>query len=193
VSAAPALRRSVREAIERERRGRSIAFRAWPAAAAAAILLAFIWKGASGSFGADLEDAAERHARDLPMDVVAADVTQVQRYFNGKLPFSVRLPHIAMGVSSLGGRVTHLRDHDAAYVRYDMPRGRLSMFVYEDPGEDFPSEVAPGFVLGNHRMLVKQVHGYTVAKWTSAGLMYSVVTDLPAQEFATLMRTSSAW
>ena len=83
-----------------------------------------------------------------PMDVIAGNVSQVQEYFNGKLPFAVRLPEVPQPLlKSLGGRVTHLRDRDAAYVRYDMPRGRVSVFVYEDTDDD--SEVAPLYVVGN--------------------------------------------
>src|SRR5690242_391194 len=73
VQSPAALRKSVREAIEGERRRQAPSlWRAWPAVAAAAVLAAFIWKGGSVS-SFDLEAAAaEGHARDLPMDVVAA-------------------------------------------------------------------------------------------------------------------------
>jgi hypothetical protein len=189
--AAPAsLRRTMRDAIERERSAQSpTVWRMVPAAAAAAVLLAFAWHGGSSRAG-DLEAAAERHARDLPMDVVAADIAPVQDYFNGKLPFAVRLPEVARPMlKQLGGRVTHLRDHDAAYVRYEVPSGRVSVFVYEDPDNDDDSEVAPLYMVGNHRMLVKQVRGYTVAKWHQAGLTYSLVTDLPERDLAAVFRT----
>ncbi len=186
--AAPAsLRRSVRQSIERERAVQSpSAWRLVPATAAAVVLMVLVWHGGgSGRAGVDLEAAAERHARDLPMDVIAGNVSQVQEYFNGKLPFAVRLPEVPQPLlKSLGGRVTHLRDRDAAYVRYDMPRGRVSVFVYEDTDDD--SEVAPLYVVGNRRMLVKQVRGYTVAKWRQAGLTYSMVTDLPEHELQTV-------
>ena len=122
------------------------------------------------------------------MDVVAADVAQVQEYFNRKLPFTVRLPRLAGGtVSSLGGRVVNLRDRDAAYVRYNVPEGRVSVFVYEDPDEDLSSEVAPLYRLGDHRVIVREVHGYRVAKWRAAGLTYSLITDLPPREFTQLL------
>lgn len=187
ISVPAVLRRSVREAIERERRTQQPFYRAWPAAAAAVIFIALIWRGASGS-GGDFETVAERHARNLPMDVVAADIAQVQDYFNHKLPFRVRLPQLAGGAgSSLGGRVVHLRDRDAAYVRYNIPQGRVSVFVYEDPDEDLSSEVAPLYRLGNHRVIVREVHGYRVAKWRAAGLTYSLITDLPSQEFTQLL------
>jgi anti-sigma factor (TIGR02949 family) len=178
------LRRKVHELIERERPQPRL-LRAWPFAAAVALLLVFIWKGGAGSSVTDLDVVAR--VPDLPMDVVAADVAQLQAYFSRKLPFAVRLPHISDdSVSTFSGRVMNLRDRDTAYVRYNMPRGQVSMFVYEDNGDDFP-EIAPLYRIGNERMVVKEVHGYTVAKWRSSGLTYSVVTDLPIEEFSTFV------
>ncbi len=190
MAASASLRRSVRESIEAERRQSNVFVRFAPAAAAAAVLAAFIWNGTTSSTMPLEEAAAEGHTRDLPMDVVAADVAPVQDYFNHKLPFAVQLPRFnQVRVKSLGGRITHLRDRDAAYVRYDTPQGRLSVFVYEDPDNEI-SEVAPLYLVGSRRMMVKQVRGYTVAKWRSAGLTYSVVTDLPQQEFSTVLRAT---
>jgi anti-sigma factor RsiW len=191
VQAPAALRRSVREAIEGERRRSTPSvWRAWPAVATAAVFAALIWKGAATGH-LDLETAAaEGHARDLPMDVVAADMVPVQDYFNKKLPFAVRLPTLpSQGVKSFGGRITHLRDRDAAYVRYDLASGRLSVFVYEEPDADV-AEVEPLYQVGNRRLVMKQVRGYTVAKWRNAGLTYSMVTDLPEAAFSSVLQAS---
>ena len=67
------------------------------------------------------------------MDVVASDFGHVQSYLSGKLPFVVRLPKIeSPEPRSLGARVIQLDNRDTAYVRYDTPAGRVSVFVYED-------------------------------------------------------------
>ncbi len=192
VVAPPRLRRRVRELLDREERRRLPWVQYWPAAAAAAIFIALIVKGSTTPPLPELDEAALRHARDLPLDVVAADVAQVQRYFVGKLPFAVQLPHINEApVQLLGGRVTHVRDREAAYVRYQMPRGRMAVFVYEDPGVRL-SEVEPLYRLGRQRMVVQQVRGYTVARWRTGGLVYSVVTDLPAQELPRVLGVTPA-
>jgi anti-sigma factor RsiW len=185
------LRNRIHEAMERERRGATGWSKTWPAVAAAAILLSFIWKGGNGGLPGDLEELARRHARDLPMDVVAPDVAQVQSYLSGKLPFAVQLPKLAAEepMKLLGGRIIQLNDRDAAYVRYDTPHGRVSMVVYED-GASAPqvvSEVAPMYHLGDRAVLVKRVRGYTAAQWKSSGLVYSVVTDLPENEFTLVL------
>jgi mycothiol system anti-sigma-R factor len=192
VTAPPRLRRSIREALDRERRRQNPLMQVWPAAAAAAILLALIWKGAVPTAALpELDEAAQRHARDLPLDVVAAEVGPVQSYFNGKLPFSVQLPQVAKeSLRQLGGRVTQLRNRDAAYVRYEMPRGRMALFVYQDPGSSV-SEVAPLYRVGQQRVEVQRVRGFTTMRWHASGLVYSVVTDLPPHEAAAVLDLAS--
>jgi anti-sigma factor (TIGR02949 family) len=185
INAPSSLRRRLTEAIETERRRSTPSFtRYWPAAAAAAILLAFAIKGATGGADAELEQAAVRHAGDLPMDVVGADATQVQRYLSGKLPFAVQLPAFPRS-DKLGGRVTHLGDREAAYVRYDTPSGRVSVFVYQDPG--YTALDGPLYDVGGNRVLVRRVRGYPAALWRSHGIVHSVVADLPEREFQTVL------
>lgn len=186
------LRSRLHEAMERERRGQSGWSKAWPAVAAAAILLSFIWKGGSGGvMTGDLDELALRHARDLPMDVVAPDIASVQSYLSGKLPFAVHLPAFgADNAEMLGGRIIELNDHEAAYVRYNTPHGRVSMVVYQDPATLQLSEVAPLYQLGDNQVLVRRVRGYTAAQWRAAGLVYSLVSDLPENEFSAVLHQS---
>lgn len=188
--AAPArLRRRLNEAIANERRRSNPWLRRWPAVAAAAVLLVFLWKGTNPGGTEELNEAAAFHARNLPLDVSTDDIHQVQQFFAGKLPFAVHLPLFASGVERtpdavpvrLGGRVTQLNNRDAAYVRYQMPRGQLSVFVYEGSANG-SQENGPFYRVGSQQVLVKRVRGYTAMRWQRDGLVYSVVTDLPEPE-----------
>ena len=186
VRAPASLRRRVRETMDRDRETKTRWHRLWPVAAAAMILSAFVWRGI-GTESNELFEAAERHGRNLPLDVVAADIGQVQQFFDDKLPFAMHLPRIGPPrVERLGGRLTTVGNRDAAYVRYEMTRGRLSMFVYEDPGFDV-SDVAPLYRLGGQRVLVQRVRGYTVARWRTQGVVYSVITDMPERELSSVL------
>jgi anti-sigma factor RsiW len=185
VHAPPVLRHRIRDLLDAEDRRSSGLRHLVPAFAAVAILAAFIWRGAGGgiNWSPEVEEAAARHAGNLPMDVVTADVGQVQTFFNDKLPFAVHVPRVATSpLNQLGGRVTQIHNRDAAYVRYDVPRGRLSVFVYEDPRPD-ATEGAVYYQIGSQRVQVQRVRGYTVARWRQSGLVYSLVTDLPESEF----------
>lgn len=184
------LRSKIGSTCARERRRHLAWQRTWPAVSAAAILASFIWQGTTGNAEAqDLEEAAVRHARNLPMDVVAGDLGRVEQYFDGKLPFAVHVPDVMRNQPAsiqLGGRVIDLSNREAAYVRYDLPGGRMSVFVYPDPNPRF-SEVIPGYQIGDRRVLIRQVRGYTTAQWHAQGLVYSVVTDLPERELSTVL------
>lgn len=184
------LRNKIGKICAREKRRHLAWQRTWPAVSAAAILASFIWQGTTTQAEAlDLEEAAVRHARNLPMDVVAGDLVKVEQYFDGKLPFAVHMPDVVRNQPisvQLGGRVIDLSNREAAYVRYDLPGGRMSVFVYPDPHPHF-SEVIPGYQIGDRRVLMRQVRGYTTAQWYSQGLVYSVVSDLPERELSTVL------
>ena len=138
VHAPASLRQNVRRMMSQERTRQGFGHRVWPAAMAAAALLAFVWRGPSNDPYPELAEAASYHARNIPMDVTARDVHAVKQYFSQKLPFAVELPEIEHSRESRaellwGGRVANVGERDAAYVRYETPQGRLSIFVYEDP------------------------------------------------------------
>ncbi len=192
ISAPIRLRRRLDDAIDEDRQRSHKMYRAWPAAAAAAVLLAFVWKGAFSGHTDYLREAALRHSYDLPMDVVAGDMGSVGRYLSGKLPFAVKLPNrLEEAAQSLGGRVTQLGERQTAYVRMDMPRGRVSVFVYESqPGEAI-YEGAPSYRVAGQDVFLKRVRGYTTARWFRDGLVYSVVTDLAETELPEVVRRIS--
>jgi anti-sigma factor (TIGR02949 family) len=181
------LRRRVSEIMDNERRAPIRWRRLVPSLAAAGILLAFLWPGAHPGSSRDIYEAAVRHAQNLPFDVEAADVGQLQSFFRGKLPFPVRLPQlVSVPGTRLGGRVTNLGNRDVAYVRYELPQGQLSFFVYEDPNPEVP-ENESFYRMGGERVYLQHVHGYTVARWNHGGVLYSVVTDLPDDTFSSVL------
>ena len=181
-----AVRERLHDLMERDRHARTRGWsKALPAMAAAAILLSFIWKGTSHGLAANLEDIALRHAGNLPMDVVASDLTAVQTYLSRKLPFAVQLPSLSSEepVKQLSGRVIQVKDHDAAYVRYETAHGRVSMVVYEDSANAEP--------LGERPVLLRRVDGITTARWKASGLVYSAVSNLPENEFSMVLRQTN--
>lgn len=193
ISVPLSLQKRMDDVFENERRYEGVVpwLKMWPAVAAAAVLLTFIWRSGNGAGAEEWNEVARRHVGNLPMDVVGADVASVQNYFSEKLPFAVRLPRLAATpASTLGGRIIQLNQRDAAYVRYDTPRGRVSLVVYEDDNSNNPQERVPTYQVGPHRVMIDHVHGYITARWRAAGLVYSVVTDLPEQEFSGVLTRS---
>ncbi len=95
-----------------------------------------------------LEDAALRYQRGLPYELTDVSRDDVERWFGDKMQVRVPLPHLP-GATIAGARLSNLREHDAAYVVYQLPeaeqRGadrRLGLFVLDDPEREIPSVAA---------------------------------------------------
>ncbi|HZZ83649.1 MAG TPA: zf-HC2 domain-containing protein [Anaeromyxobacteraceae bacterium] len=190
---APAeLRERILEAIAHERRP------LWrsPALAAAALLLALVGGLAlarqrvlPARTDALVEEAVRRHTRDLPLEVTAASAgaDSVAGWFAGKLDFNPAPPRFHHpGVHLVGGRLSHLRDWPAAYIRYDAPRGRIGVFIVDDPEGRFAGAGDPGGA-GPPHVWMAHTRGYRVAVWRQNDIVYSVVADLDERDLADLV------
>ena len=182
------LQSRVRETLDASSPSQSRLQRFWPVAAAAAVLVAFMVQESGVGVGSDWEPLMGRHSRNLPMDVVAREHAKVQSYFAGRLPFAVQLPRFKTPESSLlGGRVTHVESQDAAYIKYRLPSGELSVFVHEDRGLNIPA-IAPLYRARDRQIIMKRVRGYSVARWRDNGVVYSVISDLPSKQLNAILR-----
>ena len=182
------LRRRVRDVLvqHRERECERGLQRYVPALMAAAVLMAFMWRGATGGFVGELDEVTSRHSMDLPMDVVANDATEVQSYLSSRLAFPVRLPQLGdTQIRDFGGRVIQLHDHKAAQLRYVTDHGRVSIFVYPLRQAFDSSEVVR---FRDNQVVLRRVHGYTAAQWRAQGLVYAAVSEMPEQEFSAALR-----
>ncbi len=146
--------------------------RTWRVVSAASLcVIAALLTMRRGISDLSLEHMMARHAGNLKMDVESEELKPVQQYLSGHLPFSVHFPsfHEKVVPQRLGARVIQLDNRDAAYIRYDTSRGRISLVVSPDMSQ-WPVE---------EEQVVRRVHGYSVTRWRDGGLVYSVVTDEP--------------
>lgn len=186
------LRVRVREALERERRPwwrRALApvpLAAGAACAAGALLVLSMQPG-----GDPLADeVALRHMRNLPLEVTAASAgpEAIPSWFRGKVDFSPRPPELRRaGATLVGGRLSHIRDRTAAYMRYELPRGQAGLFIFEDPERRLGlsgREVS----LGGASIRVINAHGYNVVVWRENEVVYSLVSDLDERDLVRLVQ-----
>ncbi len=175
-----ALREMLRAGIRREsRRVQMLSWFRWGGAALVAATIGVVWlETRPGHRDEILEDAALRYQRRLPYELTQASQPDVERWLGDTLNQRVPLPHLP-GATIAGARLSNLREHDAAYVVYQLPeaehRGqdrRLGLFVLEDPDREIPS-VAAWPEVG-----VRSIHGFSVASWRSGGLVYELVSDM---------------
>lgn len=236
---APAsLRRRVQQTMVRTRPQASMWSRAWPAALAASVLVAWVSLAPQSKQGRGWHAVARSHASNLPMDVVTSDAQKLGRYLSQRLPFAVRLPAppsgemrgltaVRAGIGEtghrpassrhrrgalvagsagpqdpralgrppipqpawqiLGGRVVRLGNHEAAWLRLKAGQGEISVFVHEEE-PSWMDERLPTMSQGAHQTVMTQRRGYTLARWASSGLVYSLVTELPQERVRPLLR-----
>jgi anti-sigma factor (TIGR02949 family) len=146
--------------------------------------------------GADplADEAVTRHVRDLPLEITAASVgpESIPAWFSGKLDFNPRPPRFAEPeVRLVGARLSHIHDHPAAYIRYELPRGRLGLFILEDREHRF-GEHGRTVRIGPHEFRVLNARGYNIAVWRRNEIVYSLVSDLDEEQLAQLVRTAAA-
>lgn len=126
-----------------------------------------------------LDDAAARHARQFPLEIQKLSPAELEAWFGGKLNHRVDVPRFPNAVAS-GARLLNVREHDTAYIRYDVqPPGRnehraAGLFVYGDREDEVARQLA--------QPEVGSSHGYNVVSWRKGDLNYLMVTDLTEED-----------
>lgn len=163
------------------------------------------WQGQKAPPQLDVGELAEsvvRH-RNLPVEI-AGDQQAVRSWFNGKVPFAVRPPHLEPTASLRGGRLVNLGAREAAYLVYERPtpgtvradresgRGaavvdQISVFVFDAHG--LPRAPGRGRVqmIGSHEVLLEGTHGYSIAVFRDRGLGYVITADIDEAELLRLL------
>lgn len=189
VRAPAALRGRIEQAVKRERRWGLFraAVRPEIVAAVAACAGVAAWFSTRYLLAPILDDTVAHHSRNLPVEV-SGDAQRVQRWFLGKVDFNVRLPHLE-NVSISGARLSHVRDHNAAYVVYDGPRAhRVSLFVYDDPEAALKMLGGRRAHIADRDVVLANQRGYNVAMWHDQELVYSLVSDLEERDMVALLQ-----
>ncbi|HET8541043.1 MAG TPA: zf-HC2 domain-containing protein [Anaeromyxobacter sp.] len=167
------------------------------AACAAGAVVVFWTHAGEAHPGPLAEEAITSHHRDLPLDYVAASVGEsaLPAWFADKLTFRPSPPRFrAEGVSLEGARFSQLREWEAAYVRYRLPRGKAGLFIVDDPGGRFDVG-GQAVTVGERTIRVARGHGYNVAVWRDDKIVYSLVVgegDLDEAALRELVRTAQA-
>jgi anti-sigma factor RsiW len=182
-------------ALDRERPRRRWVRLLVPLPVAALVLCAVGALFAATRGGDDLlvEEAVDRHIRDLPLEVTAdRGPEHVHAWFDGKLDFNPRPPRFAApDVQLVGARLSHISDRPAAYMRYHLPRGKVGLFIVEDPQRRF-GEAGRTIRAGPDEVHLVNAHGYNLAVWRRNEIVYSLVGDLDEGQLARLVESAAA-
>jgi anti-sigma factor (TIGR02949 family) len=143
----------------------------------------------SPSRGPYVDDATQRHARGLPLEIKDAPPEQVEAWFGDKLDHRVPVPRLANATVS-GARLSNVKDRPAAYIRYEAatsrspsPR-RVGLFVFGDVERVMDAPAFPSMLLEQHR-------GYNVAIWREGEIVYQLVSDLQEDDIRRMVTTGA--
>jgi anti-sigma factor RsiW len=192
-----ALRQRISSALERERRPlwrrlfAPIPLAAAAATAAAVLVVVVAGHGPSGQL---VEEAVRKYHRDLPLEVTTASVAPeaIPGWFAGKLDFKPKAPRFAdQQARMMGARISNLRELPAAYIKYQLPRGReAGLFIVDDPDGRFDAG-GRAVEIGPRHARIFNSRGYNTVVWRQDHTVYSLVSDSGEEDLIQLVRASS--
>jgi anti-sigma factor (TIGR02949 family) len=156
-----------------------------PVAAAAVVALGFATQTDESADTLSLEAAAapvwqdvvRRHEREHPAEVQGSP-QQMATWFQRKLEFAARPVDFGAQADAqlVGGRISNVRERDAAAFYYQVHGHRVTVMVFEPPPETFRG--AEHVYVQGHDVYYRNVHGYTVPMTQMGGLTYAFTSDM---------------
>ena len=182
---------SERHAVQRKRHARNFAL---AGAALAGVVLANGIKLRTGAPATMttagmlpvVEDIAERHARELPVEVTNSDPAAVTQWFRGKMDIPVR-PVLFRGMTArlVGARISNVQNQMAAALTYDVDGRRMTVFMFDNAR--MPRFAESSGTVHGRPVYTTSAHGYTVTFTEQQGIGYAIASDLPPQECARIV------
>jgi len=161
------------------------------AATAAAVLVVVAGHGPGGQL---VEEAVRKHHRDLPLEVTTASVAPeaIPGWFAGKLDFKPKAPRFsAQQATVVGARLSNLRELPAAYIKYQLPRGRQAgLFIVDDPDGRFDAGGRDVEIGARHARIINS-RGYNTVVWRQDHTVYSLVSDSGEEDLIQMVRASA--
>ncbi|MBA2663852.1 MAG: zf-HC2 domain-containing protein [Bradymonadaceae bacterium] len=157
--------------------------------AVAVVLPSFTVATASSGPLPVIEQTVDWHLGNYPLEVTTSNPAEVSRWFQGKVDFSVRLPHFPEGRANLlGGRIAHIQDRRAAYVLYEVDGAKLSVLLFHGDGLKVPSDSIRS--LGERDVVVLNNKGYGIALLQDNGVTYTMTSELAEEQLVNLVALS---
>jgi anti-sigma factor RsiW len=141
---------------------------------------------------AELEtEAVNDHLRVLyserPLEVESGGIHQVKPWFTGRLDFA---PVVAFAGDDdfplQGGAVSWIFDRKAATFVFRRRLHTISLFVFRADGLAFPAGVEVALGGGRARAQRTRIRGFNLLLWRDGELGYALVSDVDANDLATL-------
>jgi len=112
--------------------------------------------------------------REEPFDIAGGDPRELERWFNGKVDFSLHIPPVP-AATLVGARLCNIGGRRIPLASYELGTRRVSILA-ERTGRTSPRMTCE-----------EQVYGFTVCRRTVAGIEYLLVSDYPAGEAGSIL------
>ncbi len=126
------------------------------------------------------EEAIADHLRVLaashPLDLESSASHEVKPWFEGRLDFSLNVPHDMGELRLLGGSVGYFLDRKAAIVSYRLRRHAVTLIAVPVNGLPWPAG-------GASSLHGTRLRGIEAIFWRHGDLGYAVVADVGSPEF----------
>ena len=91
----------------------------------------------------------------------------------------------------VGARISNLRELPAAYIRYELPRGRQAgLFIVDDPDGRFDAGGRDVEIGPRHARIINS-RGYNTVVWRQDHTVYSLVSDSGEEDLIQMVRASA--
>ena len=131
------------------------------------------------------DELVSRHALSLAGPLVelgSRDRHQVKPWFHGKVDFAPVVRDLtSLGFELEGARLERLSDQPAVAVVYRIRNHPINLFVWRALPQAPPSGV-----------VLSQLRGYALARWSDQGLMFAAVSDVDARDLERFARALEA-
>jgi anti-sigma factor RsiW len=157
---------------------RSLFFRvAIPALAAASVALGAVAIRYSEEGEPPVVSAAiSRHEDELPIEIPGPSPEKVSHWFQGKVPFPVRVPRFSDGTHLLGGRLSAVDQVMAAHLTYERNGKKITVLAFD--ASKLKAPLAPEKVkIRDRDVYLSTAHGYQIAVFQDHGVGYSITAD----------------
>ena len=127
-------------------------------------------------------DYIDRHERalgqNLPLELTSADADAVSSWFHGKVSFPVVAPRLpGPNIRLVGGRLTHVREEDAAYLRYDADARPVSVLVFRPGARPIGGERV--YEIAGRQVFTGRRDSLNYAVFRVGDLAWALTSDLP--------------
>lgn len=144
-----------------------------------------------------VDDVIDQHRQRLPVEVPAEEVSEVDAWFQGKLPFEMAAPRFRDArMTLLGGRLARVGGstvgapaRKAAHLIYGVGSHKVSVVVFQ--GGDSALWTGDNVQrVGNQEVAFHHAGAHNVAVYHRDGLTYAVTSDLPAAEMVSIVSSA---